>query len=271
MTLFLTILLFFSTNSQAGRYVIPADDEVLVKYNTTPQVNALEPNDIRILVWNMYKGGMIEWSEDFKKLTADKDILLLQEGSGSNIMLLAFQDLKWMEFYFATSFIDNKNGAIGTGVVTAANVGSEQTQWQRSHYREPVIKTPKMTLFTKYSIKGSAKKLLVGNIHGVNFVRAYKLRHMLDKAAELIKKHNGPVVFGGDFNTWTQTKINNMNAVFKKLGMKAIKFKDARYLKRFRGKILDHVWVRGVEIIKATVPQVEGSDHNPMSLKLRIN
>jgi len=237
--------------------------------NQTMQTAQLDPSNIEVLVWNVYKGDRLEWAMDFDQLTKSKDILLLQEGMLNRKMKDQFMVLPWFEFHFATSFIDNKLGAVGTGVVTASEAKSVETVWQRSYYREPMIKTPKMTLFTKYGLEGLKKKVLVGNIHGINFVKAYKLRHMLDKAAEHIRGHKGPVIFGGDFNTWTKTKLNNMNAVFKKLGMRAVKFKDDNR-KRFRGHILDHVWVRRFKVLSSLAPKVNGSDHNPMIVKLQL-
>ncbi len=270
MKLLLTFLLFFTFNlAHSKRYIIPADADVMSQIGNIPTREGLSPESIKVLVWNMYKGSNQSWGQDFQTLSEDADVLVLQEGFLTKKMNDQFLDLNWFEFHFATSFIDNKLGATATGVVTSSVVKSEETVWQRSYYREPAIKTPKMTLFTKYSIKGLKQKLLVGNIHGVNFVRAYKLRHMLDKAAEQISKHAGPVLFGGDFNTWTQTKINNMNAVFRKLGMKSVKFaKDNR--KKFAGKILDHIWVKGLKVLKANAPTSKGSDHNPMVLEVQV-
>ena len=246
---------------------IPRDDRVLSTYGSVSQQSELDPNEINLLVWNMYKGINNSWKEDFQNLAKDKDILILQEGVLSIPMRMVFYLHTHMQFFFATSFIEDWQP---TGVVTSATVYALDKKWQRSYYREPVIKTPKMTLFTKYGVQNSQQEVLVGNIHGVNFVKEYKLRHMLVEAAKEISKHSGPVIFGGDFNTWTKTKLATMNGIFKKLGMKAVKFtKDNR--KRFRGNILDHVWVRGFKVLSSSVPLTSGSDHNPMLVKLAID
>jgi endonuclease/exonuclease/phosphatase (EEP) superfamily protein YafD len=267
---FLIILSFLlSAESFAKRYVIPQDKDVLININHVNSSDEIYPLNIKVLVWNMYKGDNKTWEKDYSDYSHEQDLLLLQEAFLGQRMLSVFSQTKDLAYIFATAWIDGKNKNIPSGIATASNTTAININWQRSYYREPFLKTPKMTLFTKYKLAGIDEELLVGNIHAINFVKAYKLRHMLDKAAEVISKHKGPVLFAGDFNTWTKTKINNMNAVFKKLKMKSVQFKnDSR--KRFRGHILDHAWVRGLDIQSSRVTKTLGSDHAPIFLELGI-
>lgn len=266
----LFFIFLFSNLSYAARYIIPSDENVFKVINPSLSNRVeLDPSDINVLVWNIYKGGIVSWERDFLSLARGKDLLVLQEAFLGPRMLKTFYSTIDMEYLFATAWIDGKYGNNPTGVTTASTVKASEVDWQRSYYLEPLIKTPKMTLFTSYKIAGMQKELLVGNIHGINFVRAYKLRHMLDKAAEVIKKHNGPVLFAGDFNTWTSTKLANMNAVFKSLKMKKIQFKnDIR--KTIFGKIIDFAWIKNLSVLESAVPNVKGSDHKPMTFKLKV-
>ena len=62
---------------------------------------------------------------------------------------------------------------------------------------EPWLRTPKATSVTLYPLADSDDTLLTVNLHAVNFsfgVKAYQ--GQLDKAAELIRGHEGPVIFG---------------------------------------------------------------------------
>jgi endonuclease/exonuclease/phosphatase (EEP) superfamily protein YafD len=43
---------------------------------------------------------------------------------------------------------------------------------------------------------------------------------------------------------------------------------DART--RFLGQQVDHLYVRGLEVVSASTPSVQSSDHNPVLATLRI-
>jgi endonuclease/exonuclease/phosphatase (EEP) superfamily protein YafD len=45
---------------------------------------------------------------------------------------------------------------------------------------------------------------------------------------------------------------------------------DEDHRKRVFGQPLDHIYVRGLEVVQATTHEVNSSDHNPMSARLQI-
>jgi len=53
------------------------------------------------------------------------------------------------------------------------------------------------------------------------------------------------------------------------LGLEMLDY-DEDHRKRFLGQALDHIYVRGLEVLEATTRQVDSSDHNPMSVHLRL-
>lgn len=249
------------------KFRVPLDKNVLKLINKESGALELDPYEIDVLVWNIYKGKIEKWDEEFDKLTEDKEILILQESLMHTRVSDEYKRRPWYQFIFATAWYRPKFLNSETGVVTAAVAKTLRKQWQRSFYSEPILGTPKMTLFTEYKLKGEEKTLLVGNIHGINFVTDYKFWHMLKKAAKVISKHNGPVIFAGDFNTWNADRMNIMNKTLKGLKMKTLSFKnDIR--KKFRGHPLDHLWVRGLKVIQKAVLRTTRSDHNPIIAKL---
>ncbi len=257
-----------SLNVYSAFVIIPKDDQVLTIYPAVESQPALYPFEIDVLVWNIYKGKRHNWKQDYSRLTEGKEIILLQESYLSSSIKQILSQSKLHSYVHATSWIDIRS-KVHTGIVTGAVTNPIKSIWQRSFYREPIVMTPKMALLSYFPLAGVDEKLLVVNFHGINFVRAYKLRNMLDKAASLISKHPGPVIFAGDFNTWTQTKINNMQAVMKKMGLVAVNFKvDKR--KRLRGLALDHIWIRGLKVLDARSESYSSSDHNPMEARLSL-
>src|SRR5690606_1151818 len=77
----------------------------------------------------------------------------------------------------------------------------------RSLEKEPILRTSKMILLTEYKIKDSAETLMVANIHGLNFVPNWKFQVQLAQLEMELKKHRGPIILGGDFNTHNIPKL----------------------------------------------------------------
>ena len=60
-----------------------------------------------------------------------------------------------------------------------------------------------------------------------------------------------------------------MDELLAEIGLVPLQF-SADYRKRFRGWPLDHMYVRGLSPIHATSRNVDSSDHNPMSVRLKL-
>lgn len=272
----ITALLLLSTNAFAWRWQVPENDEVMISINNDRKEfvtsNALNPNAIDIFVWNMYKGDKPDWERDYKNLTPNYDILILQELWLDHLMLATFYEDQLFSYHMATSFIDTKRSDTPTGVGTAAKIEPLRTFWQRSHYREPFIKTPKMVLFTEYALEGTSKTLLTGNIHAINFVSSKKLRHQLKNIAKVFAAHDGPAVMAGDFNTWSKKKMKYLHEFAVDAGMTEVKFDNGHERMKTFGKYLDYIFVKGARVDDSHVfGNIEGSDHKPMTVKISVH
>ncbi|MCF8059486.1 MAG: endonuclease/exonuclease/phosphatase family protein [Bacteriovoracaceae bacterium] len=258
-----------SHNIEASRFLIPKDNNVIEVINQVESIDYIIPrDDIKVFVWNMYKGGKETWPEDFKRLIHGKDILLLQEVLTVPQMTQEIMKDVGRTYYLATSFIDKKRNFARTGVATASQYEPVRVGWQRSYYREPVIKTPKMVGVVEYDLSGTDKNLLTLNIHAINFVSTRKLKHMVKAALDEASRHDGPVVFGGDFNTWSKKKLRMLSSLMSSYGYKEVAFSQDGRMKTF-GNILDHIYVRDLKVKKSVVyNSVEGSDHKAMEVHL---
>ena len=88
--------------------------------------------------------------------------------------------------------------------------------------------------------------MLTVNLHAVNFsfgVKAYQ--GQLDKVAELIRGHEGPVIFGGDLNIWSDWQQGVLDSLANELGLIPVTFSPDHRTTQF-GKPLDHLFVRGL-------------------------
>jgi len=259
----LSLILTFCVAAQCKE--IPDDNNVLMTVNEA-NLAELEPGSIKLLLWNIYKGNNQNWDSDFIEISKDHDLLVLQETFLDSFMLGVFKDLPVFEFNMATSWLDGKG--IETGVATASIVCPVSVNFQRSKYREPIADTPKMTLFTEYSLAGLTETLLVVNIHGINFVSAKKLEHMIKETVNVINKHSGPVVFAGDFNTWTNKKIKIMKTHLGEAGLAEVLFNpDTRT--KVMGHFIDYVWVKDLSVNSSRVySDLKSSDHKAISVDL---
>lgn len=271
MTVSLTLLgcLSFFSVANAKIYAYPRADQVIISNNKAPTREALDPHSIRILNWNMYKGQNRTWEEDFSILTEDVDIALLQEAYLDHKMSRVFRNHPTMRLEMATSFILANRGYVPTGTAIGSDVKMSHLGYRISGPREPVINTPKTVAYAKFPIAGTDKELLTLTIHAVNFVSSKKLMKQLEDIAKIVRAHNGPVVWAGDFNTWSKKKLRLTRELMGRLGLIEAPFGPGR-MKVF-GNVLDYVFYKGLEVRDSYVlPDVLGADHTPMVVEFYL-
>lgn len=265
LSFFLFIVLLLQSCASFGQYRVPQDQNVLKTFNQE-KPEFLDPHKFSVLVWNIFKADKKDFYKEFARFSADKDILVLQE---------AYLDQRFERFLekdlhfhgtFATSWI-RKN--IASGVMNLLSVRVDKSFWHRSQYLEPVLKTPKMLLYQLLPFHLSQEKLLLINIHAINFVGTYKFSKMLEQALKVIDQHSGPILFAGDFNTWSKGKYSFMKSELERRGLSPVNFEEDHRVTRF-GLCLDHSWVRGLRVLEARAPKTKGSDHNPMIFDLSL-
>jgi endonuclease/exonuclease/phosphatase (EEP) superfamily protein YafD len=121
-----------------------------------------------------------------------------------------------------------------------------------------------------YNIDHNLTNLLVVNLHGVNFtLSADSLTAQLNDIASLIENHTGPVVYGGDFNTWSDARKEALNHSISGLKLQRVVFTDDNR-KRVLGNALDHLLIRGLQVLESETHTVSSSDHNPISVTLAL-
>lgn len=247
--------------------LIPKDNEVLSRYGHSSK-SELDPTNINLFVWNIYKADYYQWEEQYTSQISKFDIFMIQEVLTKPVVTDVLNAKFGIQYQSATSFVYKKTG-FATGIATGSSANTTWRYYLRSKKLEPFIGTPKLTLFTKYKLKNSNKELMVVNIHAINFVTSLALHSQLKDAASIIKTHSGPVIFAGDFNTWTYEKQSFLRKLTQKLGFKEVTFQNDTRKKMF-GWILDFIFVKDLEIISSNVhDELDGSDHKAISASLK--
>lgn len=225
----------------------------------------LDPENIALLNWNIYKGNGESWQQDLSAFAQNHDLMTIQEAMLDE-ELTALLQLHHFNWVMNTAFHLNGTAA---GVMTAA--GADAVASCGFKTEEPLIQIPKSTLISYYPINGSDKRLLVANIHGINFTLGLSVyRQQLDALYDAIRYHDGPMIVAGDFNSWSEGRMLLVDEFIKKLSLAGIEYAVNNKTHYF-GNAIDHVFYRQLELVGNRVWQVSSSDHNPISVNFRYH
>ena len=225
---------------------------------------ALDPNRISVLNWNIYKGQRENWITDFKRYSHKHDVVMMQEANlGDELETMLNNEHQYWALNAAFNYEDK-----ATGVMTASRV--KPVYSCGSQTLEPWIRFPKTSLISYYPIEGMNQHLLVANIHGINFTFGVDVyRQQLEKLYEVIKHHPGPVVLAGDFNTWSDARMQIVVDLAQRLSLDSLDYTNHNRTSYF-GNALDHVFYRGLIPMEHDTWHVTSSDHNPTRVSFRV-
>ncbi|UCH45449.1 MAG: endonuclease/exonuclease/phosphatase family protein [Nitrospiraceae bacterium] len=224
----------------------------------------LDSSGFKVLNWNVLKGWKRGWKEDFAHLSAGKDILTIQEARLTDDLNGLLQKGRY-NWDISTAF--TYNGA-DVGVLTASRL--EPLFACTFRIKEPLISIPKTALITLYPLSGTDKYLMVVNIHSINFALGTESFYIqLEKVEEILLRHEGPMIFSGDFNSWSKERMAILKDLSIRLGLEAVTFKRQNRTTVF-GHDIDHVYYRGLSVHEAAVIKVTSSDHNPMLVSFTL-
>ncbi len=270
----LVICFFFQINLDSAQAQIPTSHKLEVM-GLAQQKGPLQPGqNINLLVWNIHKADDIQWFTDIKNLIANKDFSLFQEAVYPQTMVDFFSELGRFEWAMATSYRLINKDLSGTGVTTASKIKSLHQDVLSTISTEPVVSTPKISLYTTYAIniagKKSEKELLVANIHAINFVSNFTYFIELLRIEKRLAQHKGPIILAGDFNTWSESRIKYLNKMAERRGLTAVPFTETER-RITMGHPLDHVYYRDLKMIsKEDLSYITSSDHIPLSVQFQL-
>lgn len=253
-----------SNANHAGKK--PETCQTLAEVNSeNVQKHGLDPENIALLNWNIYKGNSEGWQKDLSSFAQNHDVMTIQEAYLDDELssLLTTNNFNWV---MKTAFY---MGGTAAGVMTAANSSAIHSCGFKN--MEPIIRIPKSTLVSYYNIDGHNKKLLVANIHGINFtlgLTAY--REQLLQLFDSVQYHDGPMIVAGDFNSWSDDRMSEVMQLVSKLALSSLEYPVNNKTHVF-GNAIDHVFYRQLEPVEKKVWQVSSSDHNPISVNFRLS
>lgn len=203
------------------------------------------PSTLNIIVWNAAKSDHARYDE----MLNTSDLALLQEALVNDFALSA-------EAYH------------GSGVALQGISEPISSCFWLSY--EPILLSPKASLVAEYDIESSAEHLFVATLHGVNFDWSQEVwKAQIDRLLATVKNHRGPILMGGDFNTWSETRMNYVLEQSRRLGLALVDFAPDIRLAPF-GYPLDLVLIRDLEVTYANTFNSALSDHAVLRLEVTI-
>ncbi|MEM9301506.1 MAG: endonuclease/exonuclease/phosphatase family protein [Pseudomonadota bacterium] len=243
-----------------GSISVPEDSCIVSAAAASP---GLDPAALSLLSWNIKKGQDETWRRDLKRLSDSRTLLALQEavvGPVDEVTALANRHWSHIE-----AFLQGNQAA---GVLNAAPVKPIGECPER--HAEPLAVVPKSFLASHYPLADGHDSLLVVNLHAINFTlgsRAFEAQ--LADAISHIESHRGPAILTGDFNTWSNRRQLVVDRLTASAQLDRVDFGDAQP-RPILGRVLDHVYYRGLVVNAAEAIPVSSSDHDPLRVEFSL-
>lgn len=245
-------------------------------FSTLPETQALRlgtptteklGDHVRMVCWNVFKvvrGGALA---DIAALSAEADLMLLQEAVLHGAQPHALHLTSGLEWIMAETLGHARRG-ITTGPKTGCRAPCIAISSLRSLDQEPILGTVKASLLTRYPT--ARGPLTVINVHAVNFVPLPKFARQVAQVVELAATGKGPLVVGGDFNTWNPSRHRVLVEAMRGAGLERVQVAVPRRWRHF-GQQLDHVFTRGLKVVEARpLAHIVSSDHIPLRVEFAI-
>jgi len=241
-------------------FYVPTAHESLISIGAYSE-KTLPQENVKVLVWNVYKGKDPRWESEFREIVRGHDLVLLQEAVTDHKMPKIWRDsFSHYAWNMAASFHLNPDHA--TGVVIGSRAESFDLKFVRTKSRELFLLTPKIALPSQFKIEERSDTPMVLNTHTPNFTTTSLFIKSIEEKIQQIEAHKGPLIFAGDFNTWNTRRWILLVQMLSQLNLYPVDFKgDNRFFK------LDHIFVRGINVHENQVLHgFKGSDHTPLEI-----
>ena len=231
-----------------------------------PKETAL-PEVIDVGIWNIWKGsGGEAFLAEYRRMIKDCHLLLAQEALLTLKALALFAPSGFLALHGATY---RRKDGIRDGVMTVSSAHADgQPQRILCLAPEPLLNTTKASLVSTYKIQNTDKLLCVVNIHSTLIRRPSMAVRELEQVLTYISHHEGPILFGGDFNTFSNAYISEVDRVLSSIGLSRVVIEGDP---RTTTTALDQIYVRDIEVLQAKIDtSFQHSDHFPILARLKL-
>ena len=232
-------------------------------YQAEQPLPEITQKTFRLLVWNLHKGQDAGWQQALNRLAQGRDLLLLQEVLNTQELAAQYSSRFPTALYAsAFAYLQQQSGVeiLSQFAPHFYCAGSKSEPW---------IRIPKVGAAMSLPLPNGQALLLV-NVHLINFeINPTSYEEQLRTLMQLVSQHQGPLVLSGDFNSWNGYRAQIIRKVISEFGLEEVSFAQDHRL-RFLGNPLDHIFVRGLNVLNATTEPTESSDHAPLLLEVEL-
>jgi len=216
------------------------------------------------VVWNIYKQNRSNWSAELNRLSQQAQLVLLQEASLDDDFVTWLKGHQWASSHVSAFRAFETSAGVLNLARQLPTTACAHTQ------KEPWLRLPKSALYATYALS-NGQSLAVINVHAINFtIGTVEFRAQIDALRNAVKKHHGPMIIAGDFNTWSEERMAALSELMKTLAMKEVTFSPDSRTQFITGLVLDHIYYRDLSLIAAEAPETDASDHNPLIAQFRL-
>lgn len=235
------------------------NNQLSFNQNIGLRTKTTDKKTLTVLTWNAHKFADANFFWDIKKLSEKSDLIFIQEAMHSTGWQNAFASHMHFDWSFHKSFCTNEQA---TGVMTGSRFLQVSPRTQVSSGTEPILFTHKVSGVSYIQFQN--KKIMLINTHALNFNLGADFEDQIDQLIELISRTNLPIIWSGDFNTWSADRRAYLfNQAISQGLDPLIPKSDPRFLQ------LDHILVRGFTSVRTEVlTQFKSSDHFPVMTQL---
>lgn len=213
--------------------------------------------EFSVITWNAHKLTDRNFMPDLIQLSHETDVILIQEAMHNSDLQNTLATKFDFSFSFNKSFCTSDKQA--TGVMNASRYLLQNSSTLVSPDLEPITNTPKVSGYSAVRVPEIGIVHII-NTHGLNFDIGSKFDNQINKLAQFIQALEGPVIWAGDFNTWSARRQKHLDKKAKELGLTHL-----RPATDNRSQKLDHVYIRGLEVIDIQILEnIRSSDHLPL-------
>lgn len=219
---------------------------------------------LKVTVWNIYKQNRENWRPTLNSLTNESQLVLLQEASMSEDMQSWITSGLWgSNRVNAFEALNQSAGVLNL----ASHLPIEACAYT---HEEPWLQLPKSALWSRYQLS-NGQQLAVINIHAVNFTFGTEdYLQQLSALTSTLREYRGPVIFAGDFNSWSEARFEVLQQALEEVGLSEVAFSPDHRTQFVTGLVLDHIFYRGLSVRNAKAPETDASDHNPMQVTFDV-
>lgn len=236
----------------------------LVCYQNPHSVPVDKAGQLNVLVWNIYKQNRADWAAELTRYSDQVQLLLLQEANMTAPLREWIAEQDWDGTYVdAFRVFGDSSGVLNLGH-SMPKLACAYTQL------EPLLRLPKSGIYAHYPLS-NGQVLAVVNLHAVNFTYGAKAyREQLEALLKALRQHHGPIIVAGDFNSWSQQRVNVLKSALFSIQLQEVTFNEDHRVKFITGLPLDHIFYKGLKLQEAQAPESSASDHNPLLASFRL-